>query len=120
MPIYVYERPDGSRFEIRQGFNDLALTADPETGVSVRRILQPAPVIFKGSGWYKTDNRATAPASNGATESKAADAAPATEKGASGTTSEATPAKAASDAVPTKPTPEAKKAADKIASQAAS
>src|SRR4051812_40948288 len=60
MPIYVYERPDGSRFEIRQGFNDPRLTEDPETGVPVRRVLQPAPIIFKGSGWYKTDSRSTA------------------------------------------------------------
>jgi predicted nucleic acid-binding Zn ribbon protein len=60
MPIYVYERPDGSRFEIRQSFNDPHLTEDPETGVPVRRVLQPAPIIFKGSGWYKTDSRATA------------------------------------------------------------
>lgn len=123
MPIYVYERPDGSRFELRQGFNDTPLATDPETGVPVRRVLQPAPVIFKGSGWYKTDSRAAAPAaaSNGATESKAPDAAPAAEKSESGTTSEAAPAaKAESAAVPTKPSAEAKKAADKIAAQAAS
>ena len=72
MPIYVYERPDGSRFELRQGFNDNALTEDPETGVSVRRVMQPAPVIFKGSGWYKTDSRATN--TSGATEKKAPEA----------------------------------------------
>lgn len=119
MPIYVYERPDGTRFEIRQGFNDTALTEDPETGVPVRRVFQPAPVIFKGSGWYKTDSRATA--SNGATERKAPDAAPVAEKSESGTTSDATPAaKAENGAVPTKPSAEAKKAADKIAAQAAS
>src|SRR6476659_3056932 len=76
MPIYVYERADGSRFEIRQGFNDSALTEDPETGVPVRRVLQPAPIIFKGSGWYKTDSCATS-TSNAKSEgeSKAPEAA---------------------------------------------
>ena len=74
MPIYVYERPDGSRFELRQGFNDSSLTEDPETGVPVRRVLQPAPIIFKGSGWYKTDSRAS-------TTSKA-ESPPATKDGA--------------------------------------
>ena len=38
MPVYVYERPDGSRFELRQGFTEDALTTDPETGVPVRRV----------------------------------------------------------------------------------
>ena len=71
MPIYVYERPDGSRFEIRQGFNDERLTADPETGVPVRRVLQPAPVIFKGSGWYVTDYARSGEAkSNGSSKSE--------------------------------------------------
>src|SRR5215471_15950965 len=79
MPIYVYERPDGSRFEIRQGFNDPHLTADPETGVPVRRVLQPAPIIFKGSGWYKTDSRASsAPKAEADKTEKAATATEAT------------------------------------------
>lgn len=122
MPIYVYERPDGSRFEIRQGFNDPHLTEDPETGVSVRRVLQPAPIIFKGSGWYKTDSR---------TDSRAT-AAPKAEAGASETATTATEttpekvaekttettAKIAAEAAPTKPSAEAKKAADKIATAA--
>ena len=118
MPIYVYERPDGSRFELRQGFNDESLTVDPETGVSVRRILQPAPVIFKGSGWYKTDSRVTVPSS--ATEAKAPEAA------ASGTTDKsdgaATETKSAKEAVSdatTKTTAEIKKAAEKPATPAA-
>lgn len=91
MPVYVYERPDGSRFELRQGFTDASLTEDPETGVPVRRVLQPAPIIFKGSGWYKTDSRPSA-SDTGASGDAAkktdgdgggdakADAAPTTEK----------------------------------------
>lgn len=122
MPIYIYERPDGSRFEIRQGFNDQHLTVDPETGVPVRRVLQPAPIIFKGSGWYKTDSRATAaPKADGAAETPAAkpDGAESATKGETAEkpaakTEAAAPA-AKSDAVPTKPSAEAKHAAAKIA-----
>lgn len=86
MPIYIYERPDGSRFELRQGFNDTSLSEDPETGVPVRRVLQPAPIIFKGSGWYKTDSRATAatkaetPAAADGVEKSAENGAEKTEK----------------------------------------
>jgi predicted nucleic acid-binding Zn ribbon protein len=121
MPIYVYERPDGSRFEIRQGFNDNALTEDPETGVPVRRVLQPAPVIFKGSGWYKTDSRATN--ASGATEKKApaAAAGASAETGAKGEKPAETAAsakEAVSDAT-AKTTAEIKKTAEKPATPAA-
>lgn len=126
MPIYVYERPDGSRFELRQGFNDDALAEDPVMGVPVRRVLQPAPVIFKGSGWYKTDSRASAaPKADGATETPAAEKAEGgdiavksdkgdkTEKTGKSDTTAAPAAK--TDAVPTKPSAEGKRAAAKIA-----
>jgi putative FmdB family regulatory protein len=55
MPIYEYRRPDGSTFEIRQSFSDEALSADPETGVPVERVLHAPAVHFKGKGFYNTD-----------------------------------------------------------------
>ena len=41
MPTYVYETisPDPERFEVRQGFNDPALTVHPSTGEPVRRVI---------------------------------------------------------------------------------
>lgn len=57
MPIYTYRREDGTTFEIRQKFSDDALATDPETGQSVTRVIHSAGVIFKGSGFYVTDNR---------------------------------------------------------------
>jgi predicted nucleic acid-binding Zn ribbon protein len=117
MPIYVYERPDGSRFEIRQGFNDPHLSEDPETGVPVRRILQPAPIIFKGSGWYKTDSRAStgSKSETKATETTETPKAEKTESGGEKPAAAEAPAKSATETTPTKPSAEAKKAADKIA-----
>ena len=55
MPIYEYRRPDGTTFEIQQSFSDDALTADPDTGVPVERVLHPPAVHFKGKGFYNTD-----------------------------------------------------------------
>jgi len=55
MPIYEYRRPDGTTFEIQQSFSDDALTADPETGVPVERVLHAPAVHFKGKGFYNTD-----------------------------------------------------------------
>ena len=55
MPIYEYRRPDGTTFEVQQSFSDDALTADPDTGVPVERVLHPPAVHFKGKGFYNTD-----------------------------------------------------------------
>lgn len=55
MPIYEYKRPDGSTFEVLQGFTDAPLEHDPETGVPVERVLHAPAVHFKGKGFYNTD-----------------------------------------------------------------
>ncbi len=47
MPTYVYERPDGSTFEVEQSINEAPLVYDDE-GNSVTRILQPFSFKFKG------------------------------------------------------------------------
>jgi predicted nucleic acid-binding Zn ribbon protein len=41
MPTYIYETISAApeRFEIRQSFNDAALTSHPETGEPVRRVI---------------------------------------------------------------------------------
>lgn len=58
MPIYEYVCTScGHRFETRQSFSDEPVADCPECGAPVRRVLHPAGVIFKGSGWYKTDSR---------------------------------------------------------------
>ncbi len=57
MPLYTYRREDGTTFEIRQKFLDEPLTIDPETGQSVVRVVQPAGIIFKGSGFYVNDSK---------------------------------------------------------------
>lgn len=56
MPTYQYRRPDGSTFEVFQKISDPPLTADPETGVPVHRVISGgAGLQFKGSGFYLTD-----------------------------------------------------------------
>jgi len=57
MPVYLYRREDGSTFEIRQKFSDDTLPVDPATGQSVIRVVQPAGIVFKGSGFYVTDSK---------------------------------------------------------------
>ena len=57
MPLYTYRREDGTTFDLRQSFSDDPLTKDPETGQAVVRVVQAAPIIFKGSGFYVNDPR---------------------------------------------------------------
>ena len=62
MPIYEYECKSCShRFEKRQGFHDEAKADCPQCKGKSRRIIRPAPVIFKGKGFYVTDHRPAAP-----------------------------------------------------------
>jgi len=87
MPVYTYRRADGSTFDIRQKFKDSPLVSCPTTGQAVNRVIQPAGIIFKGSGFYVNDNnKASKPASptatsdNGATSSDEKKEAPAKDK----------------------------------------
>ena len=56
MPTYSYRREDGTVFDVFQRITDDALTADPETGLPVVRVISGgAGLQFKGSGFYLTD-----------------------------------------------------------------
>jgi putative FmdB family regulatory protein len=58
MPIYLYECEScGMRFERMQRMSEEPLTECPECEGHVHRVIQPVGVIFKGSGFYITDNR---------------------------------------------------------------
>lgn len=58
MPTYEYQcKTCGQHFERVQRFADDPIKVCPECGAEVRRVIHPAGVIFKGSGWYITDSR---------------------------------------------------------------
>lgn len=91
MPTYDYAcNSCGHRFDVRQSFHDEPIATCPECGASVRRVLYPAGVIFKGSGWYKTDSRkpesagsaSHSEAKSDSSSSSSSDAKPAKEKAA--------------------------------------
>ena len=64
MPIYTYECDEcGTRFDKLQKFSDKPLTRCPECKGHVRRLIQPAGIVFKGSGWYITDSKRSSSAS---------------------------------------------------------
>jgi len=58
MPTYEYEcETCGIRFERFQRMTDEPLKQCPECDGPVHRVLFPVGIVFKGSGWYCTDNR---------------------------------------------------------------
>ncbi len=63
MPIYEYECKNcNNRFEKLQPVTADPIKVCPNCGEeSVRRVLHPVGIIFKGSGWYVTDTRKAPP-----------------------------------------------------------
>ena len=61
MPVYAYRCEScGVHFERQQSFSDAPLKRCPECNKnSLRKVIGPVGVVFKGSGFYATDNRST-------------------------------------------------------------
>src|SRR5690606_20397479 len=69
VPTYSYAcTACGHTFDIRQSFTDESLTVCPECEGRLRKVLGNVGVVFKGSGFYRTDSRTTASASLGASK----------------------------------------------------
>ena len=70
MPIYTYEcRSCGSSLERRQSFTDEPLKTHDDCGGDLRRVIYPAGIVFKGSGFYNTDYKNSTGSAKPAAES---------------------------------------------------
>jgi putative FmdB family regulatory protein len=90
MPTYTYRCEScGVRFDQKQSFQDEPLTRCPECNKkSLRKVIAPVGIVFKGSGWYATDHKSPSGASR-PVKSEGAEAAPAKP---AGSTESSTPA----------------------------
>ena len=101
MPTYQYActNPEGKHeFEVVQSFSDAPVSECPECGAPVRKVYGSVGVVFKGSGFYRTDSRKSASASetassNGSSSSSKESSTTSASKDSSSTSS---PAPAAS------------------------
>ncbi|TCC35067.1 FmdB family zinc ribbon protein [Kribbella sindirgiensis] len=60
MPTYQYQCTDcGEALEVRQSFTDDALTVCPNCQGNLRKVFNAVGVVFKGSGFYRTDSRSS-------------------------------------------------------------
>ena len=71
MPTYQYTCTDcGEPVEAVQKFTDAPLTVCAACGGRLRKVFSPVGIVFKGSGFYRTDSRKSATAAASATKDK--------------------------------------------------
>ena len=88
MPTYDYQcRSCGSMTEVIHSMLEEGPDVCERCGGQLRRVLYPTGIIFKGSGFYRTDSRNGAASSTGTKDSAPAktDGSPGTKKGAGST-----------------------------------
>ena len=74
MPTYQYAcTACDERLEVVQRFTDDPLTECPRCAGRLRKVFSPVGVVFKGSGFYRTDSRAAANGSGSAKGAGGAD-----------------------------------------------
>ncbi len=71
MPTYQYACTEcGHAFEQFQSFSDDSLTECPECSGRLRKLFNAVGVVFKGSGFYRTDSRSSSDTSESKSETK--------------------------------------------------
>ncbi|MEV4566793.1 FmdB family zinc ribbon protein [Nonomuraea sp. NPDC049419] len=106
MPTYQYACNDcGEQLEVVQKFTDDALTVCPSCQGNLRKVFSAVGIVFKGSGFYRTDNRSSSStasssspsssSSSSSSSSKSGESKSSSESGSSSSSSTSTPAPAA-------------------------
>lgn len=87
MPIYTYRcETCGVQFDRHQSFNDQPLTTCPECNKkSLRKVIAPVGIVFKGSGWYATDHKSPS-GTRSTNKSEPKEASPAASESSSSST----------------------------------
>ena len=102
MPTYQYACTEcDHRFDAVQSFSDPSLTECPVCGGKLRKVFSSVGIVFKGSGFYRTDSRsgsgsAVAKAESGSESSGSTSTETKTEKKAEKADTKAAPAAAKS------------------------
>ena len=87
MPTYQYRCTEcGDELEVVQKFSDDPLTVCPACQGSLRKVFSPVGIVFKGSGFYRTDSR-NGSSGDGAKKKDKEPAAAKSESGDSGKSS---------------------------------
>jgi putative FmdB family regulatory protein len=75
MPTYEYACTEcGDRTEVVQSISDAPMTTCTVCGGPLRKVFSPVGIVFKGSGFYRTDSRGKPAKTGGESSKKPADA----------------------------------------------
>lgn len=86
MPTYQYQCTEcGEALEVQQSFSDPSLTECPRCQGRLRKVFNAVGVVFKGSGFYKTDSRSSSSSSD--TGSSTSSSSTSSDSGSSSSTS---------------------------------
>jgi putative FmdB family regulatory protein len=91
MPTYQYACTEcGHSFEQFQSFSEDALTVCPECDGKLRKLFNAVGVVFKGSGFYRTDSRSGSSSSTPATTGASTSSTSSSESSGSSTSTSTT------------------------------
>ncbi|WP_040782715.1 FmdB family zinc ribbon protein [Nocardia pneumoniae] len=93
MPTYSYACTQcDNRFDIVQSFTDEALSVCSECSGKLRKLFNSVGIVFKGSGFYRTDSRGGASTASEPAKTDGGSSSSSDSSSSSGTTSAATTA----------------------------
>ena len=89
MPTYQYRCTEcGEDLEVVQKFSDEPLTVCPACQGALRKVFSPVGIVFKGSGFYRTDSRKGAGSGSGSGDGAKKDKEPAGAKSSDSSSSD--------------------------------
>ncbi|AVH58192.1 MULTISPECIES: FmdB family zinc ribbon protein [Streptomyces] len=84
MPTYQYQCTEcGEGLEAVQKFTDDALTECPNCGGRLKKVFSAVGIVFKGSGFYRTDSRSSSSSSSSASSKASASSSSSTSSSSS-------------------------------------
>nr|WP_179825740.1 FmdB family zinc ribbon protein [Streptosporangium sandarakinum] len=108
MPTYQYAcNTCGNEFEIVQKFSDDALTECPSCSGQLRKVFSAVGIVFKGSGFYRTDSRSSSSSTVGSSSSSSSSGSSnsSDSSGSSSSSGESKPSGSSSESKSTASTP---------------
>lgn len=98
MPTYQYQCTEcGNALEVQQSFTEDALTVCPVCQGRLRKVFNAVGVVFKGSGFYKTDSRGSTTASDSGSSSSSSSSSSDSKSSDSSSSSSSTSSTSGSD-----------------------
>ncbi|NKY34409.1 FmdB family transcriptional regulator [Nocardia speluncae] len=88
MPTYSYACTQcDNRFDIAQSFTDDALTVCSECSGTLRKLFNSVGIVFKGSGFYRTDSRSGSSSASEPAKSDSSSSSGSSDSGSSSSSS---------------------------------